>query len=44
MLTINKQSPNVESVMILTLALVVPEREVFECVRGDSMPPNLEKI
>ena len=23
--------------MILALALVIPEREVFECVRGDSM-------
>ena len=38
---------NVEStsaMMILTLALVIPEREVFECVRGDSMSTSLEKI
>ena len=30
--------------MILTLALVIPEREVFECVRGDSMLTSLGKI
>ena len=32
------------AVMILTLALVIPEREVFECVRGDSMSTSLERI
>ena len=30
--------------MILTLALVIPEREVFKCVRGDSMSTSLEKM
>ena len=48
-LTINNRVPtlSVEStsaMMILTLALVMPEREVFECVRGDSMETSLGKI
>ena len=30
--------------MILTLALVIPECEVFECVRGDSMSTSLDGI
>ena len=30
--------------MILTLALVIPERQVFECVRGDSMSTSMERI
>ena len=30
--------------LIFTLGLVIPEREVFECVTGDSMSTSLELI
>ena len=30
--------------MILTFGLVIPEREVFECVRLDSMSTSLGRI
>ena len=48
MLTINKQSPNTERGINVVnddfdVALVIPERQAFECVRGDSMSTSLEK-
>ena len=30
--------------MILTLALVLAEREIFECVGGDSMSTSLDRV
>ena len=45
-LTINKKCPDIERGINvgnddLTLVLVIPEREAFECVRGDSMSTSL---